>query len=70
MDKVTFLSWAVACIGVIVWYMSGRIKEDVFDWLAERRSRKARAALPASEGRTLAGHERLHGKRTVTTRDM
>lgn len=51
MDKVTFLSWAAASIGVIVWYMSGRIKEDVCDWLAERRSRKARAAFPASEAR-------------------
>lgn len=59
MDKVTFLSWAVAYIGVIVWYMSGRIKEDVCDWLAERRSRKASAALPDSEARTQAGHERL-----------
>ncbi|MCW0310012.1 hypothetical protein NB725_004450 [Pantoea ananatis] len=62
MDKVTFLSWVWACIGVIVWYMSGRIKEDVCDWLAERRSRKARAALPASEERTQADHERLCGR--------
>lgn len=68
MDKLTFTSWAVACIGVIVWYMSGRIKEDVCGWLAERRSRKARAALHASEAE--AGHAMPPGKHTVTTREQ